>query len=200
MTDFIDILRRDEMVTQHYQAPAFLSVGWRRADSGNKKRFCRTIENTGFAVVLLASKDSRVKAVNSEAAAHLFDSGVAHTDGFLNGFILFGSFGAGRVCQQKNASALAFPFGMLIRASDDFCLVTLVVGQRYMMFLGGHGGFPRRRFQRGYLKSMPEFYLDPLLVPTLPPLQGADSTLPAATCLLLEEARTTMPAESMPLL
>src|SRR5581483_35308 len=55
---------------------------------------------------------------------------------------------------------------MFIGAGDDFGFLALLLGKCDMMFLGRHRGFLRieYRMRRAYLKIMPAFYREGLLV------------------------------------
>jgi hypothetical protein len=79
-------------------------------------------------------------------------------------FIWAGSLGTVGVGEQQNFGAFSLPVGMFVRAGNNFDLLALLLGERDMVFLGGHDGIPPHRMRKAYLIVIPVSYLEKLIV------------------------------------
>jgi hypothetical protein len=132
----------DQPIRQQSQRPALLPVGRCTANSGNQERFRRAVEVAGFAMGLLAPVERALNSQGGKASAHVLHRGLADFNRSGNGRIVETAVITSSIRQQENAGAFALPFGASIGAGEGFDLLSLLLSQRNVMFLGRHGWVP----------------------------------------------------------
>src|SRR5580700_8690243 len=159
MADAIHIPLRNQPICQQVQGPTLLPARRRAAGGGDEEGFCLPIQDTRFALGLLALIEGRLQSFFCEAAFDLAYRDVADMDRFTDGGIRQGALLAICVAQQQDLGALSFPLRVLIGAGYDFDFLALLFGERDLVLSGGHEEVPslknEERIPNPYARILP---------------------------------------------